>query len=165
MSENSNIKREEIIQQKFINQLKNIKNEFILKKIFFNLHQKRLLNMVKINKKLQNRINIKINDYKEYSEKYSSIEIELIPANNKKGKFINLVNKDNEKYFHIYFDNNNQEEIKRTFLNEDDQIKTIKVLIDHQVTSFCELFSRCKCIESINFRKFCRNNINNILIA
>ena len=37
---------------------------------------------------------------KEYSEIYSSIEIELIPIKNKKGKFINI-NEDEKDYFHI----------------------------------------------------------------
>ena len=59
-------------------------------------------------------INININDYKEYSEKYSSIEIELKPVNNKYGKFNNSKRKD-EKYYHIYF-NNNIEEIKRNYI-------------------------------------------------
>ena len=34
----------------------------------------------------------------------------------------------------------------------------IKIIIDYQVKSFKELFSRCECIESINFKKFYRNN-------
>ena len=44
-----------------------------------------VLLIVKYNKKLQNRLNLSIEDYKEYS----SIEIELKLVNNKYGKFIN----------------------------------------------------------------------------
>ena len=46
--------------------------------------------MIKYNKNIKNRINININDYKEYSEKYSSIEIYIKPVKNKYGKFINI---------------------------------------------------------------------------
>ena len=35
-------------------------------------------------------INVNINDYKEYSEKYSTIEIEIIPGKCKIGKYINI---------------------------------------------------------------------------
>ena len=38
----------------------------------------------------------------------------------------------------------------------------IKVIIDYQVKSFKELFYWCKCIESINFKKFYRNNITDM---
>ena len=38
----------------------------------------------------------------------------------------------------------------------------IKIIIDYQVKSFKELFYKCECIESINFKKFYRNNINNM---
>ena len=61
--------------------------------------------MVKYNKNIKNRINININDYKEYSEKYSSIEIEINPVSKKYGIFINY-KKEDEKYYHIYFINN-----------------------------------------------------------
>ena len=35
-------------------------------------------------------MNININDYKESSEKYSSIEIKIKPVKNKYGQFINI---------------------------------------------------------------------------
>ena len=38
---------------------------------------------MKYNKNIKNRINISINDYKEYSEIYSSIEIEIKLIKNK----------------------------------------------------------------------------------
>ena len=47
---------------------------------------------------------------KNYSEKYSSTEIEIKPVNKKYGKFIN--NEKKEEYYHIYF-NNNKEEMKQ----------------------------------------------------
>ena len=62
------------------------------------------LKILKINKKIQNRLNISIDDYKECSELYSSIEIKIKPAENKYGKFINIPDKEKE-YYHIYFNN------------------------------------------------------------
>ena len=140
-----------------------VKADYFLQKVFDNLEKKRTLNMIKYNKNIKKRIKININDYKEYSEKYSSIELEIKPVKNKYGKFIDVKEED-EKYYHIYF-NNNKEEIKRKFKNyiyEEDKIKTIKIIIDYQITSFEYLFSYCDCIKSINFKKFYRNNINNM---
>ena len=137
----------------------NLKNDFFLHILFNHLERKKLLYIIKYNKKLKKRMNININDYKEFSEKYSSIEIEIKPADNKYGKFINF-EKENEKYYHIYFNNNNKEEIKRNYINKDEQIKLIKIIIDYQVESFYDLFENCICIESIDFKKFNRNNIN-----
>ena len=85
---------------------KNVRSNYILKKIFSNLLKNKFLDIIKYNKNIKSRINISIKDYKEYSEIYSSIEIEIKPANKKYGKFINI-NKENEKYYHIYFNNNN----------------------------------------------------------
>ena len=84
-----------------------------------------------------------------------------IPAKDKYGKFINI--KENDKlYYHIYF-NDNKEEIKNKYeIKEEDKITKIKIMIDYQVKSFKELFYWCKCIESINFKKFYRNNITDM---
>ena len=90
-----------------IDNLKNIKNKYILKLIFNNLEKKKLLTFLKYNKNIRKRINMNINYYKEYSE----IEMEIKPVYNKKGKFINI-KYDEKKYYHIYF-NNNKEEIKK----------------------------------------------------
>ena len=38
----------------------------------------------------------------------------------------------------------------------------IKIIIDYQVQSFKKLFNYCKCIESINYKKFYRNNITDM---
>ena len=70
-----------------------IKSLFIFKKILNNLKKRKALNIVKYNKNIKKRINIDINDYKEYSEKYSSIEIEIKPVDNKYGKFMKFKKK------------------------------------------------------------------------
>ena len=138
-----------------------LKSKYILQFIFDNLSKRKSLNFIKYNKNIQNKIDININDYKEFSEIYSSIEMEIIPVNNKYGKFINIKNQGDLKYFHIYFDNN-KEEIKRNHLDKNENIKKIKIILEHQVKSFEDLFRDCECIESIYIKKFCRNNIINM---
>ena len=142
---------------KSINKFNNLKSDYFLQKVFSNLERKKSINIVKYNNNIKERLNININDYKECS----SIEIEIKPVNNKYGQFINYGKKD-EKYYHIYF-NNNEEEIKRNYINKNEKIKIIKIIIDYQVKSFENLFYNCFCIESINFKKFYRNNINNMI--
>ena len=100
--------------------------------------KKKSLHIIKCNKNIKKRINIRNKDYKEYSEIYSSIEIEIKLAKDKYGKFINI-NKENEKYYHIYF-NNNKEEIKRNYLDENDNVEKLKIIIDYQVKSFNNYF-------------------------
>ena len=115
------------------------------------------LEIVKYNKILQKRLNLCLNDYKEYSQFYSPIVIELGLFDDKYDKFINIPNNE-KRYYHIYFDNAN-EEIKRNFLNQNEKIKMIKIIIDYQVNSFKGLFDNCQCINSINFKKFHRINM------
>ena len=153
--------KEEKNQLKLTGSYENIKANYFLEKIFNYLKKGKTLNLVKYNKNIKKRINLNINDYKEYSEKYSSIEIKIKPVHKKYGKFIN--NEKEEIYYHIYF-NNNQEELKRNYINKYEEIKIIRIKMDYQVKSFENLFSDCKCIESLYFKKFYRNNINNMRI-
>ena len=46
----------------------NIKSSYILKKIFNNLYKKKVFDLIKYNKKIQQRLNISINDFKNYNE-------------------------------------------------------------------------------------------------
>ena len=48
-----------------------------------------------------------------------------------------ILKKKNEKYYHIYF-NDNKEEIKRNYLDENDNVSKFKIIIDYQVKSFKE---------------------------
>ena len=129
--ESNNKTRRNQIKSK--NKLIKIRCNYFLEKLFNILEKKKSLDLIKYNKKLKKRINININDYKEYLEKYSSIEIEIKPVNNEYGKFINI-EKEEEKYYHIYF-NNNKKEINRNYINKDEEIKIIKITIDYQITS------------------------------
>ena len=132
-----------------------------LRKLFDFISLKVSLEIIKYSKNLQKNLNININNYKEYSEIYSLIEVEIIIIKNKCGKFINI-NKENEKYFYIYFNNNKEKEIRETYLSKDDKVYKINIIIDYHIRSFYRLFYKCNCIESICFKRFYRNNINNM---
>ena len=141
-----------------------IKNNVILKKIFENMKTYTKLKIIKCNQQIQKRLNLSIDDYKDYCQKYSSIEIELKLVdnkyNNKYNKFINMPDEEKE-YFNIYFDNS-KEEIKRNYLIENEKVNIIKIRINHQVKSFRSLFYNCYSISSINFKKFNRTDITDM---
>ena len=139
----------------------NLKTDYFLIKILDYTTKKKSLEILKYSKKLQKRLNLNINDYKKYSQYYSLIELTLTLDNYKKNdKFINIPDSKRE-YYHIYFDDS-IEEIKRNYLNEKENIKMIKIIINHQVKSFKNLFDRCKCISSILFKKFYRIDITDM---
>ena len=78
----------------------NINNSYILQIIFDFLEKNKFLKIIKPNKEIQKRLNININNYKEFSELYTPIEIEF-------GKFFVIVyiNINNYKEFsEFYFD-------------------------------------------------------------
>ena len=157
-------KEKEQEQSKLINSdniLQNLKSDYFIQKFFDYIQKRRTLKIIRYNKSIQKRINLNINHYKEYSEKYSSIEIEIKPMANKYGRFINIKEGD-EEYYHIYYNDNKKEQIKSTSLNENDKVSKINILIDYQVESFYELFYYCECIESICFKKNYRNNITDM---
>ena len=141
--------------------LQNIKSNYFLERTYNNILKKKSLEIVKYNKKIQNRINLSIIDYKEYSEKFTQIEIEIIPCYYIYGRFINI--EENQKLFYHIFFNDNKEEIENKYsINEEDKVRKIRIVIDYQVKSFENLFKNCKCIHYINFKKFHRNNIENM---
>ena len=139
-----------------------IKSNFFLRSLFNEyLIEKTNLEIVRYNKEIQKRLNISINNYKDYFK----IIIELIPISNQnlkkvKNIFINIKDKDKANY-HIYF-NNNKNEIVRNYLLKDEDIKEITIKIDEKIISLENLFCDCDCLEIINFIKFNRNNINNL---
>ena len=153
----------EINQIKLKGKLDNLKSDFFLEKLFNNLNEKKVLEILKYNKNIKKRIHVNINDYKNYSEKYSSIEIEIEPIANEYGQFINI-KQEEEKYYHIYFKylNDNIEEINSTFIAKFEEIKAIKIIINYLISSLMNLFRYSQNIKSINFKKFCRNNITDM---
>ena len=158
----SQLKKEESSHFKSINKFQNLRSDYFLSKVMNNLEKKKLLEIIKYNKKFQKRLNISIINYKEFSENYSSIEIEIIPFENKTGRFIKISNIEDAEYYHIYFNNNKKEEIKRTNLTKKEKISKINIIINYQIVSFNQLFSNCNCIKSIHFKKLFRNNITDM---
>ena len=77
--------------------IENINSKYILSKIYNNMTIKKKLKIVKYNKRIQNRLNLDVKDYKEY---YEEIEIEIIPIKGKYGRFINI-NKNDELHYNI----------------------------------------------------------------
>ena len=131
--------------------LDNFKNTLFLNSLFDLIKKKKLLEIVKLNKKLQKIMNLSIKDYQKYSESYSSIELELKLKNSSFRKnFTKILGKE-EKYYHIYFDDS-KEEIKRNYLKENEKVNKIKIIIDYQVKSLSKLFAYCTYINSIFFK-------------
>ena len=94
--------------------------------------ERKTLEVIKYSKSIQKRISKDVNNYKDYSEKYSSIEIEIIPMKNEYGKFIDIKEED-KNYYHIYFNDNKKEEIKKTSINKKDNVSKINIIIDYQI--------------------------------
>ena len=141
------------------NKLKELKSDFFLQLLFNIIPRPKSLESVKYNKYLQKRIRINFNDYKAYSEMYSSIEIEIIiPMKNKYDKIINIKEGDS-KYYHKFFNDVKKEEIKRMNLNINNKFSKINIIIDHQVNTLSGLFRFIDFIQTINFKRFSRNNI------
>ena len=155
--------KEELNQIRSKNYLEGISSKYIFELIIKNISKLKLMEIIKYNKKEQKKINLSFQDYKNYSQKYSTIEIELIPLKNTYDNFIQIINENDKNYFHIYFNDNIIQEIKRTYLTKNDnKVEKILIKIDYQVIRLNELFNNCHCIESIIFKKFSRNNIINI---
>ena len=91
MNSKQNLNLIEIEQNKVISKayLTTIRNKYIIMKIFDNLSKIRILSLIKYNKKFQNIADITTEDYKYFSE----LEIELIPTENAREKFINIEEK------------------------------------------------------------------------
>ena len=129
--------------------LDNIKNKYILKRIINIINKKKVAKIIKYNKRIQNRLNI---NYIEFAKLFSQIELEIVPNNNY-GKFINIRHEDEKPYFHVYF-NDEEQELQRYDITEEDKVKKIRIKIDYQIDSFSFLFHECKNIKSIEFKQF-----------
>ena len=121
------------------NSVTNIKSKYIFKKIFEHLQEKILLKIIKINKHIKENLNKDIYDYKTYK----TVIIDIIPSvKGDKNIFINY-KKEDGKYYHIYFNDNEKEEKKNFFYkpfsnnwNEEVKISKITIIIDSQINSF-----------------------------
>ena len=137
---------------------KKIKSKYILSQIFENLKQKKLLNTIRYNKKI--KIKLKKNK-RDYIREYSKIVIEIIPKENVCGYFINI-NSKYAPYYHFYFNDDNNEEIEKLYINENDKVSKIKIVIDKEVKCLSRLFYKCRCIKIVNFIKCDIKNFKNM---
>ena len=137
--------------------LNGLKSNVILSKIFSNLQEKTALELIRYSKKLQNSIKKTMNDYISYHE----IKIELIPIDNFHigDIFINFI--DERSFFHIYF-NNKEEETTENYFTKIEKISKIRVTLAPEIKSLRGLFKDCNCLKEINFTKFNNKNITDM---
>ena len=133
------------------NSILNIKSKYILKQIMDNITHLKVMEIIKYNKIIQQKMELGINDY--YKEFIKQIKIEIIPKQNEYGCIIRGISNS-----HIYF-NGETIEKKRNIIYEGEKVEKIKIEIDTNIMSFKDLFKDCKCIESINFIKFNKKDI------
>ena len=152
--------KEKQLNESFIMKIKSI---FTLRIIFDHLNQKSKLQIVKLNKKLQADLNLSINDYKIFSKTFGKIKIIIFPSNERKtrSQIINYDEK-NKNFYHIYFNDNLNEEIKRNYIEKKEEISKVIIIIDSEIKKLGHLFEGCTEIESIFFIKFIRNNITDM---
>jgi len=141
-----------------LNSYKNIKSITILKRIFENISQKTFLKLIKCNKKIQEALNIGINNYITY---YYKIELEIIPIYKKEENIFINYDENKKSFYHIYFNNENIEK-NRNYFTKNDNVAKIKIIIDKEIKTFGGLFEKSDCIEKISFSKFKRNDINDM---
>ena len=137
--------------------LSNVKSKFIMEKIFNHLEEGAFLNIIRFNKKFQTKFNKALEDYKINSK----MIIEIIPMKNYDGKFINYVEQNDEELdqkslYHIYFNDNNNEEIKRNNIDKGEigKINKIKIFISMKIKNISGLFKDCKVVKNITFVRF-----------
>ena len=142
--------------------LDGIKSKYILQHIMNNLFEGKKLLLIKYNKKLKEKLNIKEVDYR----KFTQIEIEIFlkeikeDVDKRQFDFINWKEGD-ESFYHIYFDKQ-KNEAKRNYVKYNESIKEIKIIIEMEIKSLNGLFSDCECVDIIKFTKFERKDITDI---
>ena len=138
-----------------------IRSKYILKEIYTILKSNRLLEIIRYNKNLKNKLNI---NAKDYIKEYSKIVIEIIPNEKNEKNDYNFINIKNrfKPYFHIFFNDNDNEEITRCSVNQKEKVTKIKIIIDYKIKSLFKLFKGCKCIKAMNIIKFNNKNIKNM---
>ena len=139
------------------NCLRNIKSNYVLRRMFKNLKENKFMEILKYNKELQKILNIDINDYIEYK----NIEIEIIPLNKSNKNIFANIPKQEKCYYHVYF-NDNKNEAKRNYFTKEENISRIKIVIDSKVKSINNLFRWRDSIEKINFIKNNRTDISDL---
>ena len=148
-----------------------IKSKFVLKRIFQNIKENKFLDMIRYNKRFQNKFNISIQNYREYNQ--IEIELKQIIHSDKNSKFINI-DIMNEPYIHINKDkkeNDSTNPFMIKTLKEPSIFRPItnmiedsdkKIIIDFEVKSLKGLFKNCESIKEIKILKCNRKDIIDI---
>jgi surface protein len=140
--------------------LEEIKSKYILQHIFNIICERKMLQLIKHNKNDQEKLEISEIDYRKFTQ--IEIEIKLLQLDKfEENKFIFINLKEDQSFYHIYFDNN-KEEIKRTFVKRLERISIIKIVLEMEIKSLMGLFHDCICIQKIKIIKFNRNDIMNL---
>ena len=140
--------------------LEEIKSKYILQHIFNIICERKMLQLIKHNKNDQEKLEISEIDYRKFTQ--IEIEIKLLQLDKfEENKFIFINLKEDQSFYHIYFDNN-KEEIKRTFVKRLERISIIKIVLEMEIKSLTGLFHDCICIQKIKIIKFNRNDIINL---
>ena len=139
-----------------INILNSVKSKYILKIIFGYLIDVKSLSIIRINKSLQNKLDIDINTYIEMCK----IKINIYPIKEVEGKLINIIEKE-RPYYHIYFDDN-KEEIQNLSITKKDNVNKIKLIIDNKIDDLSKLFKDCNYIRQIDIIRFKNRKIYNM---
>ena len=136
--------------------LNKIRSKYVAQIIFRHLREDFVLKLVKYNIAMQKRLNISIQDYKEYK----NIVLEIIPIIDvaMTNVFINL-KKEDINNVRIYFDD---KLVNSNYFEENERISKIKIFLKINGNSLNGLFSFCDCIKEITFIKFKKYNIINM---
>ena len=139
----------------------NIKSKYILKEIFKNLTQKKLLETIKYTKKIQEKLEIDIEHYKDYC---GTIEINITAVKpNEDTEHYTYINfHGSKKYYHIYINGIDIETKENYYTRYDQDVKTIKIKIDKEIKSLKGIFEFCNAIETIKFVKFNRRDFTDL---
>ena len=144
----------------------NIKSVYILRFILKeHLRKKSYFKLAQYNKTLQKKLEINLKTYKEdYKRRYNRIELELIPMSTIEPDINHFFirRKEKKEYYHIYFNNDKNDEINRSYITcKDiyiDKVDKIIIKIDMELKSIAGLFTDCTVIKEIKFTKFNRED-------
>ena len=140
----------------------NIKSKYIIEEIFSFFEEAKKLEIIRYNKKIQEKMGVTFETYKDFGK--IEIEITMEKDHDIKGKekfyFIHYNEKD-ELNYHIYFDDN-EEEAKRNYIKLGEKVSKVKIIINRKVKTFFESFHNCILVKRIKFIKYNRKDITRL---
>ena len=148
------------------NNITNINSKYIIRFIIKEyLRRKLYFNLFRHNKKIQEILEINLKSYQEYyNRRLNRTEMEIIPIEKIEPdiSYLFIKSRENKNYYHIYFDNDFNTQIKRNYITYKDKIKKITIKIDMELKSLRGLFRECTAIKEFKFTKFNRDDFTDI---